>query len=132
MVAVGAQPRVGVLCYLWASSTVFSDFCRRTSSRWCSSGRCVLLISETLFCEYQAGREEINFVDSLLEIQNPCICPRKEGRKGIITVDYLLQILSFQFTYRSPDSFHSFTLVSFFYRNHLFDFDFLVSFCIID
>ena len=44
-----------VLCYLWASSTVFLDFCLRTSSRWCASGRCVLLISETLFCEYQAG-----------------------------------------------------------------------------
>lgn len=34
-------------------------------------------------------------MDYLLEIQNPCICPRKEVRKGIIIVDYLLQTQSF-------------------------------------
>ena len=45
-----------------------------------SIGPYELFISETLFCEYQAGREEISFVDYLVEIQNPCICPRKEGR----------------------------------------------------
>ena len=40
-------------------------------------------------------------MDYLSEIQNPCICPRKEVRKGIILVDYFVTDTDFFVTLHS-------------------------------
>ena len=61
-------------------------------------------------------------MDYLSEIQNPCICPRKEVRKGIILVDYFVTDTDFFVTLHSELLICSIPALSFFYRNHLFDF----------